>query len=335
MIKHVLFSERGWSRSLSPHPLKSFSRNSADNKNNENLPKPSQTKPNLPKPSIATELAPTPLMPLSLEGALVTSLSSVQQTQNVEHLSNEDENHPPPLPPRLPRTIQRTDGSLLGVENTASDNKEDSLSTQRYPFQQNGQHAPPALQRSISFSQITSSPRIEKRRNEIPQEVKIGDLKHPFPPPIPLNKGDLKHIPISLQPATSGNPSPIPFSPTSWRNQDIGSKSSSMDQIQFSIEPTLANDDHSPLISCSMELPPPGLFSSPRASESRGKKGNFKKKSDSGVETRESESESQSKKGKFKKQSNSGVETRDTDGVETRDTDTQTEDEDGILHRAR
>ena len=112
---YLVSSERGWSRSLSPHPVNSL-RNSEE-------------KEDLPKPINEAELSQPSVLPLRQQPVLATSTWTVPETPFETPLPflTEDHSQPPPLPPRLPKAAPGSNVSrnaMLDVENAVSGNKE-------------------------------------------------------------------------------------------------------------------------------------------------------------------------------------------------------------------
>ena len=289
---YFVSSERGWSRSLSPHPVNSL-RNSEDN---EEFPKPSNTA------AEPTSTQPPPMLPCQQEVTNTSAGPIVPFDVPRGLLHTEDNSHPPPLPPRLPKLAQNLNNSqkaILSVDDIVSGNKETSFTAQKYPNQPNGKVVPSDQQQNSALllganlnpPQIIRSPRIENRDKPSSQQGMKRDSY------------DLWDDSISqrtTQKAELVRPPAIFYSPTPWkRKRDL--ESSTWDRNQFRIEAEEEEGENS----LSAELLPPGLFSSPRAGKSQIKKESL-----------------------MERQGENGT-------VETRDTDTQTEDEDGTLHRAR
>ena len=252
---YVVSSERGWSRSLSPVPV-NFLRNSED-------------KEDVPKPSNGAEMSQPAVLPPRQQAALVTSSCTVPKVPfEAAAIPPGDDSQPPPLPPRLPKAAPVSNVSRNAMPDVGSGSNETYLTAEKSKpngklgscdnMQHNNNNAL-LLGANLNPQQFICSPRLEKRDNGSSWEVK-RELEE-------LQWDDTISLKRPKNQEAGFGPPLIGYSPTPWGTRDLESNSSSWDRSQCTRSGATDEDFQS------AELLPPGLFSSPRARQSRSKKG--------------------------------------------------------------
>ena len=288
---YFVSSERGWSRSLSPHPAVNSLRNSEDKDDV------------VPKPSNEAELSQPPVLPPRQQAVLVTSSCTVPEVpfEAAGYQAaippgaippgaippGDDFQPPPPLPPRLPGAAPGSKVSrnaMLDVGDMVSGNNERYITAEKSkPNVKLGQsdslqHNNNALLLGANLNppQFIRSQRLENRDNGSSWEVKRESEELQWDDAISFQRP--KNHEAGLVPPLIG------YSPTPWGTRDLESRSSFWDRSQCARSGATDEDSHS------AELLPPGLFSSPRA---RSKKESLQKGRDGNgvVETRETDTQ--------------------------------------------
>ena len=272
-------SERGWSRSLSPHPMKNTRDMSLDSCNGT-IPNLNQTTATIYHSAVLSNernpnnVAQIPRMSQSQwESTPTTSNSANQASSETTSSRRADltEDLPPPLPPRQNDTIHL---SCPGK---------------------------PSAKLCSSMSLRVKGAEDQKVQNE-----KISDFIASTNPPLKISSSEL------CPPSSHTAPSPM----TAKRSSPLEPRPSSCNPMKMEIRGVGCLQGHSSSHLDLAEPLPPGLFNSPR---------HVPENPDN---TRVMSEGPDKHKVKVKRAEAEQV-------VETRDTDTQTEDEERFLHKAR
>ena len=228
-----------------------------------------------------------PVLPPRQQAVFVTSSCTVPEVPFEAAIPPGDDSQPPPLPPRLPKAAPVSNVSRNAMPDVGSGSNETYLTAEK--SKPNGKLGPSdnlqhnnstlLLGANLNPLQFGRSPRIEKRDNGSSWEVK-RELEE-------LQWDDTISLKRPKNQEAGFGPPLIGYSPTPWGTRDLESNSSSWDRSQCTRSGATDEDSHS------VELLPPGLFSSPRARQSRSKKESLQKGRDGNghVETRKTDTQ--------------------------------------------